>query len=73
MKGEEFRQVGKFKGLIQILNSQVLKQIQDLNLHEKTQNKFGLNFEGNEWGYSEIEKQMLTSQNCTVVVYMLKA
>lgn len=73
IRSDKFKQTGKFKGHIEILPEQIIDDVKNLKLSEKTAREFELNLDPDSWGNSKMLKEILKTEKVTVVVYILKA
>ena len=70
---ESYKQMGSFKGNIDVIEDDFLKDIVELGVPEEYLTEVGLPNSIDDWKYNEIDGDMLKTSDVVVVVYIIEA
>ena len=72
-KEEKFREVGKFRGIIEVLEEETINRIGQLHVPRTLLKEFHVPFDADSFKFSEVDKEILKSVDVLIRVYVIDA
>ena len=72
-KEEKFREVGKFRGIIEVLEEETINRIGQLHVPRSLLKEFHVPYDADSFKFSEVDKEILKSVDVLIRIYVIDA